>query len=499
MNCSQCEDLFAAHVEGLLGGAAEWQLEAHLDGCADCRMLLDETRRLLDRLDEEGRCAPAPSITAGVMDRIVHQQALRLKRDGLMRHIARISVAAAVLVGLSIVLLQAMPRPLGGRAYASDLSAAHKQVEDARTATWKISYFQRFLDAGGAGSRWLRCKNQEHRYAYKAPGLYRREDLGEDGKVAYVSIEDVANRAKLDINHKTRTATLTYLVESSYHPRGPFAKYLEPMQRGDLRSLGKEDIAGRPANGFRCEFYGRATSSDHNLDFWLDAATKRLVLCQDPGRDLLDTSEIVRDTAWDPNSVDTLEYRGTIFKAVRDGGGVNTGHLIREIEFDVDLDESLFALEPPAGYAFKTVESPAIAEQEVIEFMGIVADYFDKTFPERMPNFNQGSKEELERFRRVQQAVLTRRGASPAEIKLVEAMHRRWQTGIPGPGPMHVFITQQIAKGSWKYLGKGVKLGDRDRIICWYRPRDSRAYRVVYGDLSVKDVAPEDLPLPVGR
>ena len=64
---------------------------------------------------------------------------------------------------------------------------------------------------------------------------------------------------------------------------------------------------------------------------------------------------------------------------------------------------------------------------------------------------------------------------------------------------MHVFITQQIAEGSWKYLGTGVKLGDKDRMVCWYRPKGSRTYRVVHGDLSIKDVEPEDLPLPVGR
>jgi hypothetical protein len=64
---------------------------------------------------------------------------------------------------------------------------------------------------------------------------------------------------------------------------------------------------------------------------------------------------------------------------------------------------------------------------------------------------------------------------------------------------MHVFITQLIAERSWKYLGKGVKLGDKDRIICWYRPRGSRTYRVVYGDLSVKELEPKELPLPVGQ
>ena len=89
-----------------------------------------------------------------------------------MKLIARMSVAAAVLVGLSIVLLQAMPRPLGGRAYDSDLSAAHERVEGARSATWKISDDQRYVGAGDTGSRgrWFRCKNEEQRHAYKAPG-----------------------------------------------------------------------------------------------------------------------------------------------------------------------------------------------------------------------------------------------------------------------------------------------------------------------------------------
>ena len=54
---------------------------------------------------------------------------------------------------------------------------------------------------------------------------------------------------------------------------------------------------------------------------------------------------------------------------------------------------------------------------------------------------------------------------------------------------------------SFRYLGKGVKLGEKDRIVCWYKLKDAKdanTYRVVYGDLSVKDVAAKDLPLPVG-
>jgi len=56
-------------------------------------------------------------------------------------------------------------------------------------------------------------------------------------------------------------------------------------------------------------------------------------------------------------------------------------------------------------------------------------------------------------------------------------------------------------KGSFHYLGKGVKLGDKGRIVCWYKLKGANAKtrRVVYGDLSVKDVASEDLPLPAEK
>jgi hypothetical protein len=498
MTCSQYEDLFAAHLDGLLDQPAERDFRAHVAECEACRMSLDETRRLVHLLDEDKRGVTGSSITSAVMDRIIHEQARRLWRYGVMKRTAKISVAAIVLFGLGIALVHTMPRLDGGRVYAAELSAARQQIEHAKTATWKISWYQRFVAATGGESRWFRLQNLEQRYYHKAPGLYRSENLNGDAQVTFVVIEDEVSRAKLVIDHKAKTATLTRLVESSYPPRGPFANELDVLRRQDLRSLGKEDVASRPANGFRFEFGNGLLDEYHSLDLWLDAATKRLVQFQHPGRNLFAAAEVVPDRAYVFSSGETLEYEGKVFKFARQGGA-NQGQITRDIAFDVDLDDSLFALVAPAGYTFKAADPPPIAEKDVLEFMALVADYYDKTFPDRMPQFAQNSKKDLERLEQAQQAVHGKNGASPAQVKLVEAMERWWQTGIPGPGPMHIFVTQQITEGSWKYLGKGVKLGDKDQIVCWYRPKGSQTYRVVYGDLSVKETNPEDLPLPVGR
>jgi hypothetical protein len=59
------------------------------------------------------------------------------------------------------------------------------------------------------------------------------------------------------------------------------------------------------------------------------------------------------------------------------------------------------------------------------------------------------------------------------------------------------FIRVSAEENSFRYLGKGVKLGDKDRIICWYKLKSTRSYRVVYGDLTAKDLLQEALPLPV--
>ena len=44
------------------------------------------------------------------------------------------------------------------------------------------------------------------------------------------------------------------------------------------------------------------------------------------------------------------------------------------------------------------------------------------------------------------------------------------------------------------YAGSGVKVGETDKAVFWYLPEGSETYRVIYGDLSVKDVAAGDLP-----
>ena len=43
----------------------------------------------------------------------------------------------------------------------------------------------------------------------------------------------------------------------------------------------------------------------------------------------------------------------------------------------------------------------------------------------------------------------------------------------------------------WKYVGKDVKLGDAKSVVMWWRPKGAKTYRVLFGDLKIRDVTPE--------
>jgi hypothetical protein len=152
------------------------------------------------------------------------------------------------------------------------------------------------------------------------------------------------------------------------------------------------------------------------------------------------------------------------------------------LQFDVTLDESRFSMEVPDGYVVQKagdIDFKKSSESDFIETLRIWAEIIeDGYFPDSInvedivkkgPQLNQAFKK----------ANFTKQ--QETEIAL------RWAQGL-------VFIRFFKGQGKWHYAGKGVKLGDANAAIFWYQPKGSETYRVIYGDLSVEDVAPEDLP-----
>ena len=83
-------------------------------------------------------------------------------------------------------------------------------------------------------------------------------------------------------------------------------------------------------------------------------------------------------------------------------------------------------------------------------------------------------------------------GMSKEEIAKRAREAARQAQKLLTPGMM--FPLSMKPANDFHYQGSNGKLGEAEKPICWWRPDGSETYRVVYADLSVRDVSPEDLP-----
>jgi len=160
--------------------------------------------------------------------------------------------------------------------------------------------------------------------------------------------------------------------------------------------------------------------------------------------------------------------------------------ICKNMQFDVPIDEASFSMEPPEGYklAAQTTDLDLFGstEADFIEGLRVMAQtYGDGQFPDGV-----AVEDFLKQVPDVQKKTKELQLSSEEETALGVKI-QKWL----------LFTRAFQGEGKWYYRGKGVKLGEADKAIFWYRPRGSKTYHVIYGDLRVEDVARENLPEPL--
>lgn len=196
------------------------------------------------------------------------------------------------------------------------------------------------------------------------------------------------------------------------------------------------------------------------------------------GRDVV-CFEISREdgktTVWaDPNTALPIQ----IETVSDENGRIRT--LMSDIRFDVELDDRIFEI--PVDYCvldMKTQELKTpfpLTERHLIEGLAVYPKYLDGKFRTRYLGGSPITDEMKSKL--------------AAEIEKLD-----WTEEEGFKSSLGCAFIEQLPEGSdYQYVGEDVRLGDATRAVCWYKPQGSPTYRVVYGDLSVKDVAPEALP-----
>jgi len=271
--------------------------------------------------------------------------------------------------------------------------------------------------------------------------------VGVDG----VSIIDLETSRILTLDpkkHKAMYMDMKGLPKEMPNPLEALRTLIIQLQESPhfaVEELGEREIEGRRAIGFKAEFTGTERPlGEVKLIIWADPETALPIRIE--------------------QQVGQIHFIG------------------KDFQFDVDLDETLFSMEVPPGY---TEEKPqqidlfGSTEEDFIEGLRTWTKYIgDGEFPEDV-SIEYAVKQTPMLQERFEELDLSDEEELEVGMKLQRYL---------------LFIRFFKGEGKWHYAGKGVKLGDADKAIFWYRPKDSETYRVIYGDLSVKDIGAENLP-----
>ena len=164
-----------------------------------------------------------------------------------------------------------------------------------------------------------------------------------------------------------------------------------------------------------------------------------------------------------------------------------------DIVFNKELDESSFNIQVPEGYESQTMQydyepRKRPGEEDLIQALTLWSDNTGGQFPSEL---NMNATVAINQLIKEKLGLKFEKGKAPdisnSNLHEFYRIRRRIQRGVG-------FVQYLPSESDWHYAGKDVKFGEAEKPICWYRPEDSETYRVIYGDLSIKDVTPEDLP-----
>ena len=177
----------------------------------------------------------------------------------------------------------------------------------------------------------------------------------------------------------------------------------------------------------------------------------------------------------------------------RFGRGEHEFHTVMtDFRVGVDLDPALFSVEVPKGYRVQQFQMDRSKGPFAIiaEVLGMAAKKNGGLFPSTLHGeqgidgiINRSANNLAKKYETVDMNKV------PKEE--IEMLRKAGRDVMKMPAAM-VALTAITRQGDWHYAGKDVKAGTPNRPIFWCK--FSRNYQVVYADLSVKEVSPQNVP-----
>jgi len=418
--------------------AATDDMIQHADGCPTCAAVLEAARDALSAVTPSRPLTASPGLKEKTMKRIIALDsqpnavptAPSARRSTLLAHPWRYA-AAVTIVAIAVFVLATLK---GGGS-----SAFAQVMEQIRNATSRSYVLTTMPDKGMS----MRTKTY-----YKDPGMLRMdfEVLGTRG--ASTSIVDI-NKKKLITIVPAAKQCLTFDLTGETEPsqQGGEADVFERLR--ELPDSGGEPIGTKKIDGVEAIGF-RASQGGTDYTIWADPTDKHLLLVE-----------------FKNENIDGMKGQ------------------MSDFNFDAQLDDSLFSLEPPPGYTVvdgKSFNLETPSEETFIRFLRTWAEETEGDL--FLPSLDQAGL--------MKAGMARKKTAPPLPTAMSSEFMKRTNESTIGL----MFVMKMTPENDFHYAGQGVSLGDAQTPICWYKPTGAQNYHVIYGDLSVRDVAPQDLPVP---
>ena len=430
MNCEETKELLVAYVEGLLEDSEKQAVAEHLKDCPACQAELTELTGLHDRLVTNGRALAQSSLEKDVMNQVIREQNTRLKATARATEALKIR---RTIMKSPMTKIAAAAAVIIIAALIS-LNPFGSNVTFADVVKPILNAKTMILDMIIGGDE---SGTTMHEIVV---GSRIRRTMSNIPTMT--QILDLDSGKMLVLESEGKTAAIVDIQGPVQEGTKSYVEFLRQVinqvKDGKVEKIGEQVIDGQKAMGF----VGKG--QNEQVTIWADPKTAHPIRIE-------------------------LQI-GQMFA------------VMKNFQFDAPIDAALVSMDAPAGYQFKETafDLSGTTEQDFIESLRIWADIIgDGVFPEAVDT-EATMKQIPVLIEKLKQRNISEEEGTRIGMNFGKGMlfHQMLDTGGV----------------TWHYAGAGVKLGDASNPVFWYRPQGAENYRVIYGDLSVKDVSPEDLP-----
>lgn len=150
--------------------------------------------------------------------------------------------------------------------------------------------------------------------------------------------------------------------------------------------------------------------------------------------------------------------------------------LMKDFQWNAELDMSLFSFDVPEGYTVEEKELDVTEPDEkvLVDVLAFWAEINDGQFPADIDDLGDPNI-----VKPLLKKAYDKDGDVKAEFDTACKQMNKILSAL-------YFVQQNKVAGSWEYTGADVQYGDAESIIYWFKADNSEEYTIIYGDLTIK-------------